>query len=460
MTITSCGSIDRHKAEEYRLFYERGEYCQASEVSLGTSTYCSRTSKTKDFQDLDILDALNGGSSLFALGFYDNSDALFSYSTKEIDKYEKANLLSEGGRAAIDILGNASFHGYTPYIMDSIYAGAYLILGNLALGDKEGARVEVNRVYHKQQEASEVFRQEIKAQEEGLNRDKSQLDKNNLEMLAKNEREIVSKYYDDIKKWGSYKDFMNPYVTYLSGLYFLNNSSSLSDYEVSLTYLKRVSGMVPNNRTILEDLKLSERYANNEGSRVKKGNYVWVIFENGMVGRLEEISLNIPMFLVTREVSMISFSLPRPRVGKEAYKFLEVSLGNSKKKTELLTDVDSLFISEFNKRFPVILSKAIASTTIKAIMQYGVHKNDSSGLGGLVMGLYTLATSGADLRSWQSLPKNVQVTRLPIDGGEELKILAGGKEVSKINIPMGKNSIVYIRIPEAGVKPSVSLIEL
>ncbi|MBR2864950.1 MAG: hypothetical protein IKC13_01595 [Elusimicrobiaceae bacterium] len=460
LLTSACGSLDRQKATDFRAVYEKGEYCQASAVSLGTSEYCQKDSQVTP-DDMELLDTLNGGSALFAAKAFANSDRLFAYSAKNIDEYEKASMLEDGGRAAVDILANASLHGYSPYIMDGIYTGAYLILGNLALGDKAGARIEVNRAYQKQKEASEVFRSEIKEQSEAAAKETQKLDKDNRKKAAKNEEEIIAKHYQDLKKWRAYKDFMNPYVTYLSGLYLLNNSSGAGDYENASMYMKRTAGMVPKNRTVLEDLQLAESYAGNKAGDAKNRRHVWVVFENGMVATLEALSLNIPVFLVSNELSMIAFSVPKPKEGKIAYPSLGVSLGGQKQvKTELLADVDAMFISEFNKRFPVILSKAIAATTFKAIMQYQIQKNDTNGVGSLIMAIYTIMTNQADLRSWQSLPKNVQVARLEVKDSGKLKLFAKGKEIAKINIPKDKNSLVYVRIPEPGVKPSVAVMEL
>ncbi len=457
---SGCGSIDRMEAAQFREVYVKGEYCQASAISLDTAEYCQKANRINP-EDMELLDTLNGGSALFALGAFENSDSLFSYSAKNIDDYEKATLLEDGGRAAVDILANPSLHGYSPYVMDGIYTGAYLILGNLAQGDKSGARVEVNRAYQKQKEASEVFRSEIKELQEAAGTENKKLDKQNQKEAKKNEQKIIDKHYKDLQKWKAYKDFMNPYVTYLSGLYLMTNSSGAGDYETASMYMKRTAGMVPKNNTVLKDLRLAESFAGGTGGDAKNKRHVWVVFENGMVATLEALSINLPMFLVTREVSMISFSIPRPKEGKEAYSSLNVSLGKSNPvKTELLTDVDAIFISEFNKKFPAILAKAIASTTIKAIMQYQMQKNDTSGWGTLIMGIYTIATSTADLRSWQSLPKNVQVARLELKDNNKLKLFAKGKEIAKIDVPKGKNSLVYVRIPEAGAKPSVAVIDL
>lgn len=448
--VSACGFSARNKANKYTKNFEVGSYQQACQT-LAEGSVCDQplTPQSKEeIKEMALDDALNAATAMFANKNFDNSSQVFEEKSHEIINKQSQSLASNLGKATVEVLGNASLLGYTPYVMDGIYLSAYQILNMLALQDYQGLRIEVNRAYQKQQMAADLLETQIRKQQE----------ENQKDSVSSEQTEKILGEYAELSKWKGYEDFLNPYATYLSGLVFLTQAKSASDYENAVTYLKRVLGMVESNSIVRADLKEAEAAAN--GAKMP-ADATWIIFENGLVANLEEFRIDLPIFLVSDEVQTASLAIPRPSERNAAYRWIYAQNGENRINTQLLADVDSMFISEFNKRFPAILTKAIIKLTAQTVAQAAAEKH--LGLWGSIgAAAYSVVTAGADLRSWYSLPKNVQLGKLEKTGKKEtLSILSDvGEELASVEIPAKGNHLVYVRVPSAGATPSISVFQL
>jgi len=130
--------------------------------------------------------------------------------------------------------------------------------------------------------------------------------------------------------------------------------------------------------------------------------------------------------------------------------------------TRVVSDMDRVVQTEFSKDFKGILTRAIVSTTSKAIAQYAVAKEDSSSssssLASLFVTAYSYATTAADVRIWTTLPKDFQIARFPKPKNGKLKVTPAGANPFEINIPGCNNAIVYVRITANQAEPIFEVI--
>ncbi|MBQ5475679.1 MAG: hypothetical protein IIT65_13605, partial [Lachnospiraceae bacterium] len=88
----------------------------------------------------------------------------------------------------------------------------------------------------------------------------------------------ISEFLDkNANDWMAFTDIMNPALMYLSGIYFLN----YGDFDNATLYLKRASGMMPDNSFIKQDLELAQQ-------RTRPQNITWIFTEAGFAPRLHE----------------------------------------------------------------------------------------------------------------------------------------------------------------------------
>jgi hypothetical protein len=111
--------------------------------------------------------------------------------------------------------------------------------------------------------------------------------------------------------------------------------------------------------------------------------------------------------------------------------------------------MDRVVQTEFNKDFKGILTRAIISTTAKAVAQYALEQqNSSSGsLASALVAVYSFATTAADVRIWTTLPKDFQVAKLPMPPDRLINIEPPGGQPLQLEIPSCKNALVYVKIP-------------
>ena len=458
--LSGCGLTQKYKFESYTKSYQQANYCEAAGTALGESDLCNKKVEEIDVKDFDIDEQLNAGTALFIAQKPEMSNALFETASESIQE----SLNSTGAaRGTAEVLANASVVDYNPMIMDSIYLHAYTTMNALSLKDKKEAKLQINRAHSVQQNAVKEFSKEIEKQKKEAAEEAAKIEEKEVKQANdKNVSDVLSNY-KEFAKWKGYKDFVNPYMTYLSGLYFMTNGTGNSDYETASNYLKRVSGMTDGNPYVKEDLDLANKLAN--GNRNVIEPTAWIIFENGLISNFKEFRLDLPVFLVTRDVKTVSLALPYPNEREAAYSNISVSNGKKKVETKLLADMDSVFISEFYKRLPTIIAKEVAKITWQTAAQVALRESTKGTDGALwgeiasyTVAAYSVFTAGADTRSWYSLPKNVQLAKIK-KSGDSLTFSIGAQEL-KVSVPKEGNSLIYVRVPSAGTIPTINVIDL
>ncbi len=449
--IASCGTTHKLKFQNFTEDYKQSNYCKAADTVLGKSGVCNMTAEKLSKSSFDIDEQLNGGTSLFLAKKHNLSDILFEKASSDIQE----SLSSTGiTRGAVEVIANASLVDYNPMIMDSIYLHSYSLLNALSENNKAEAKIQVNRAHMVQQNAANVFSKEIAKQTEETSKDVSDMAKEAKAQNDKNIDEVMSNY-KEFARWKGYSNFVNPYMTYMSGLYFMTNGTQNSDYETASNYMKRVSGMVAGNSFVKQDLAIANKLASGQKNALKPAT--WVIFENGLVANFEEFRIDLPIFIATNQVKTASLALPYPKEREAAYPNITVSNGKQKVTTQLLTDVDSIFIAEFKKKLPVIVSKAVTKLAVQTTAQV-IAQREYGDLGGIAAAAYSVMTAGADTRSWYSLPKNVQLAKIN-KNGKKLTLMIGGQNID-VEIPDKGNSLVYVRVPSANAVPVIEVINL
>jgi hypothetical protein len=266
-------------------------------------------------------------------------------------------------------------------------------------------------------------------------------------------QEILAEKYPNLYNFEAYPDFVNPFATYLAGVFF----NLVSDHSKAVDLLKESYGMVADNAYIAEDFLITENILDGKG---KLEDTIWLIFENGLGPVKKEFRLDIPLFVATDEVKYVGIALPQLEFRDGAYPYLVAEVDGKEYKTCLVSDMDRVIQTEFSKDYKGILTRAIISATAKAIAQYALEKQDSSksSLASVFMAAYSFATTAADVRIWTSLPKDFQIARFPKPKNGRLKVTPPGSASFEINISGCNNAIVYVRIPANQVEPVYEVI--
>ncbi len=328
-----------------------------------------KTTTESEPDDQNNLDLLINGTALFLDGKYTESDSTF----EEFNKRNLHETSSSISREATGLLVGQSVNSYKPYMMDSLFVSYYQLWDLLALQDWSNARVVINQSYQRQQDMSREY--------------KKMIENNKKEIAADSQiAEFIDKNSND---WLAFRDIMNPALMYLSGIYFLNDG----DFDNAITYLKRANGMMPDNKYIKQDLDMAQK-------RIRPTNTTWTFTETGFAPRLREENASIYLF----NLGLIQFTF------SQAYQMPNYTVP---KNSEMLANVDALFMTEYNEysvnEILRAYTSAVSKTTAQALLYNS--KSDYAPLLGVMSSIYTAASSNADVRTWATLPKYIYVTR-------------------------------------------------
>jgi len=139
-----------------------------------------------------------------------------------------------------------------------------------------------------------------------------------------------------------------------------------------------------------------------------------VIFECGMAPRKQQISIYLPI----PRVGIVPLAFPRYECVPARIQCAALYDPGGKRlgRTYVLTDLEAIAFRNLKDRMPILLIKQAIRASAKGAMAKTAA--DQGGvLGAVLSNTYNVLTEQADLRSWLTLPKNIQVARLPLPAG-------------------------------------------
>jgi uncharacterized protein len=366
-------------------------------------------------------------------------------STECFDKAE--NMLKyydeqfKGGDVVGSTAVNENVIPYRGAEYDGVMLNTYKALNFMIEGKPDLARVEFNRALDRQRRAKEKFVEEINKLNAEMEKNQQQSATAKSTAESQTTHDLLTQKYPNLYNFQAYPDFVNPFATYLAGVFF----NLVGDHAKAVDLLKESYGMVGNNPFIAEDLSATEDVLN---GKAKLENTVWVIFENGLGPVKEEFRVDLPLFIVTSQVKYVGIALPKLEFRSQAYPYLVVNSDDKEYMTLPVADMDRVVQTEFSKEYPGILIRAIMSATAKAVAQYAIEQQGSNAATAMsfTMAAYSFATTAADVRIWTALPKDFQVARLPKPKNGRLKITPPGSAPIDIDIPQCNNAVVYVKI--------------
>jgi len=400
----------------------------------------SKISKGKQPAREDLLWALQAGAVDRIMQNYPESTEYFDKSEEMLNHYDFQN---EAVDAIAATIVNENVNPYTGEEYDGIMVNTYKALNFVIQGNDELARVEFNRALDRQRRAKETYAKEIAKIKDEIAQQEQQSQALVRQSVENPQvQSIISQQYPSLYDFRAYPDFVNPFTTYIAGIYF----NLVGDHTKAIDLLKESYGMVPGNDYIAEDFAVTEKILDGQE---QLNNTVWVIFENGMGPVKEEFRVDLPLFIATSAVKYAGMALPKLVFREQAYPYLSIKTANNTYPTQQIADMDRVIQTEFGKDFNAILTRAIISATVKAAAQYALDQQGSAAasVASIFVAAYSFATTAADVRIWTTLPKDFQVARLSIPEDRTITIDPPGGAPIVVQIPPCKNALIYVKIP-------------
>ena len=270
----------------------------------------------------------------------------------------------------------------------------------------------------------------------------------NLNEAYKSMDKIVSKVKNS---------FQNAYTFYMSGIVYEllgKDNDAYIDYKKALeifpenTYLQRDVIRLAKELGILFGKEIVE-----QEDVVKnipfEGNYgeLVVFFENDLTPQKKEIRVQIPA-----SDGSLAIAFPVYDADESKDEPLLLSEGDSVLgSTEPICYVHALAAKSLKEKTTIMLIRQLLRLAVKAASRE-VVKEYLGETGQYFSSFYNIASERADLRSWLTLPRDVQIMRLRLpEGAHRINLVHNASGASSdVDVPINKNKKTILRIIRVG----------
>jgi len=359
-----------------------------------------------------VLIHMERGTILQGMGQFEASAKEFESAVAEIADFEARAVISASKSATQvgSLLINEQVQPYEGKDFEKILVHSLDAINYLMMDDLEGARVEIRNAYRRQKDLYEKHHKAIRKAEKkgkgaGWKNSFIKADKTRFKRLEAKAASIHSVY-------------QNAFAYYISSLvYELNNEQD--DAYIDLKHaIKAAPDSIPIQKDLIrlskelhyyDDLESWEKRFGTSGVDPKDGIDVFVVIGVGLAPVKEEVKFPIP----TTRGGVVFVALPVYRFEPTTTLAGMVGYSNTCIKTSRVLDVDATAARNLLDDFPILFAKQIARTSLKAAATNRMGK-EFGALGSLAGSVYSAVTEQADLRTWSTLPKEIQVARLSI----------------------------------------------
>jgi hypothetical protein len=352
-----------------------------------------------------LLFLLDVGLSLHSAGKFEESNRAFQQADKIAEIKDYTSLAAE----TATLLTSDNLKDYKGEDFEKVLINTYLAMNYALMGDNENALVEARRVNRK------LY---LMVSEGGKKYKQNAFARYLSAIIYEEENNYNDAYIDYKNTWK-----LNPAYPGL-GL----------DLWRCAWQLRMPEEMERWNSTF----HLSQEdhaKAKQQGPRSEQGEIV-VLYENGIspIKRPNPAFSELPKFY--------------PRFNPVSSAQVEVN-GEPKGTTFILENIEDTAIANLEEKYGGMVAKKVAGLVAKEGVAYGIGKQTNSPLIGFLAKIAMYASDQADLRSWNLLPRDLQLLRVPVaPGSYQVRVIPTGAmplPTKTIQIEAGKKVFVNFR---------------
>lgn len=320
-------------------------------------------------------------------------------------------------------IGASESKPYKSRVYERVMIRLYQALNYLQTGKSGPARAEIFKIRQAINDSKQIWRMELESAKNLMKERSVNLDKglnnqatNPLEKDLRRIREMIP---------SNLPNFVNPAAIYLESLYFLYHATERSDFDKARFSLQQLLAIDPKNPYLKDDFVQASE------NKISDVPVTYIFFETGRAPVRREKRYDFPLSLLspTSRVPYLGLAFPTLVLNENFLSHLEVSFdSNQTIRTLPLANMDAIVANEFDKEFPIELSKAIAGSLTRGAVQYiatNALREESpivQATGGVGIGMVAHGLTQSDCRSWTTLPKQIQFCKIPCGRSTELTL--------------------------------------
>jgi len=320
-----------------------------------------------------LLYLLDLGLSLHSAGKYEESNNAFFRAEKIAEIYDYTSLAAESAT----LLVSENIKVYKGEDFEKVLINTYIAINYALMGKLEDALVEARRVNRK-------------------------LHLMVTEGQRKYKQNAFARYLSAII-YEAENNYNDAYVDYKKTLELIPDYPGLGRDLWRMAWQLRMPDEMEKWDQKFELTKQDHKLATSLEQKRGKSEII-VIFENGIspVKRPHPSFSSIPKFF--------------PRYNPVSYAEVVVD-GETKASTSSLHDVESTAIENLDEKYAGIIAKKVAGIVAKEVVADQIGRRTDSPLLWFLTRVALYAGDQADLRSWNLLPRDLQIARIPVEPG-------------------------------------------
>lgn len=390
------------------------------------------------------------------------TDLSIQYFNQAIKAYELQDegaiiQFSKSGRQGQALLTNDNAIPYESNAYERIFVHSYQALNYLMKNNLEAAGVEIRRINAVQENAiaaTEKLREASKQSSDQSSLSSSNNQKTITDTFEKSDRQIK-----DIKY-----SFLNGFAYYLSAIIYelrgeLNDA--YIDYKKALTllpgqrYLQNDVYRLAKRLGFRQTYELLSKKVDNKQLPGKDSQMLMVIYETGFVPPKQEMI--IPLYVFGGHPLPITF--PFYELNTATSDQLSVWMdGKLKSRSIVLAQPQLMAAKALQEKRLSMMVRLVARAVTKAQLQRNSEKEGGL-LGAVLTNVYNIVSERADLRSWLTLPGQIQIIKYYFTNDDRQVVLrnkANFMETVKLDMNASKHIIHVINTSKRLVSQYVS----
>lgn len=441
--FSGCVSTHYDRTENFQFSWKIGDLKSAA-------TEAEKLSQSGPKRDR-LLYKLEEGSVKRLAGDLSGSVMALQEASDEYDRWFGVHLKTEArvSEAFSSVIGSAEWKPYKSRVYERVMMRVYQALNYLQLDDKGRARAEIFKSRQAIEDSKEIWKKELQAAQSDMKKKGVDLDQGINAEGKSTLREERSRIRAMVPS--NLPEYVNPAAIYLESLYFLRTGTQRDDFDKAAFSLRQLASLFPENQWIQDDFQEAKK-----GVR-KSESLTYVFFETGRAPVRVEKRFDLPIVFFANQsrVPYLGIALPSLKTNDQFLSALRIEATTLAKpiQTKLLANMDAIIAKEFDKDYPIELSRAISGALVKGGLQYLAtdsvrSENDTArGIVGIGVGLLAQATTKADLRAWATLPKQIQFCKIKTPEDKKLTIGGVGASFSKEVVlnPSSSTNLVWVR---------------
>ncbi|WP_297846220.1 hypothetical protein [Pseudomonas sp.] len=385
--------------------------------------------KNNTGEDKDLLYYFEKGELLQSKGDFAGSQTAWHAADRVVLAWEDSvkldtdKYLSQFG----SYLVNDKVRRYEGYDYEKVMLTTQMALNLLAQNDFEDARTEIKKTHEREAVIAglrdkEYLKSEQDAQNRGVKTEFKDLKGYPVESL--NAPDVI----------GLKNSYQSAFSHYLSGFVY----EALGERGLAAPGYRQAAELRPDTPL------LNQALLNLDNAGAGTDSDVLIVVQSGFAPARDSIRIPLPLPINNNIViTALSFPVIKPDLSTAA--FSQIGLDGQPLNLTLLNSTTAMSRRALRDDMPGIILRTSVRAITRSVAQAQLNK--ANPMAGLVLGIASAVTEGADTRTWRTLPDTTQVARLRMKQGEHqlsLPSAQGGRHV-QINVDR-RYQVITVRV--------------